>query len=80
MTKPLFDYETLLKLYIRDERKEAFEEGLKEGLETGQKSLLFKLVRNGSLSARDAADYIHLTETAFLDQMDSYFQKTQADT
>lgn len=56
-------------------RKEGLEEGLKKGLKEGLKegglSMLFQLVKEGLLSSADAAGKAGLSETDFLEKMDT---------
>ena len=58
-------------------RQEGRQEGRLEGRLEGERYMLFKLVKAGLVSLKDAAPKANLSEAAFAAQMDSYFTTVQ---
>lgn len=77
----LFNQEYIARAWAAEERQigrqEGRQEGRLEGRLEGERYMLFKLVKAGLVSLKDAAPKANLSEAAFAAQMDSYFTTVQ---
>ena len=75
----LFSQEYITRAWAAEERQigrqEGYKEALKEMRQEGERHMLFKLVKEGLISVKDAAPMANLPEADFIAQMESYWRQ-----